>query len=102
MENIKKYYQTVIIREYLWSCGDGGEIMEGFYRIAEEHKDDVDFDDYYYVITLIDDLVPYELIEQFDSLGDSRAQFIDEYEEKIIKIINEKVEEIKNIFEISN
>jgi hypothetical protein len=95
MENTKQYYQTVIIREYLWSCGDGGEIMEGFYRVAE---DDVDFDDYYYVITLIDDHVPYELIEQFDSLGDKRAQFIDEYEEKIIKIINEKVEEIKTFF----
>jgi hypothetical protein len=93
MENTKQYYQTVIIREYLWSCGDGEEIIDGFYRSVE--GDEVDFDDYYYVITLIDDHVPYELIEQFDSLGDSRAQFIDEYEEKIIKIINEKVEEIK-------
>jgi tRNA(Ser,Leu) C12 N-acetylase TAN1 len=92
MENTKQYYQTVIIREYLWSCGDGDEIMEGFYRVAE---DDVDFDDYNYIITLIDDYVPYELIQQFDSLGDMRAQFIDEYEEKIIKIINKKVEEIK-------
>jgi hypothetical protein len=92
MKNTKQYYQTVIIREYLWSCGDGAEIMEGFYRVAE---DDVDFDDYYYVITLIDDHVPHELIEQFDSLGDKRAQFIDEYEQKVINIINKEVEEIK-------
>ena len=92
MKNTKQYDQTVIIREYLWSCGDGEEIIDGFYHSVD---DEVDFDDYYYVIQLIDDYVPQELIERFDSLGDNRAQFIDEYEEKIIKIINEKVEEIK-------
>ena len=74
-----------MIREYLWNSGDAGEMIDAFYHFAED--DDVDFDDYYYIIELIDEKVPSQLIEEFDSYGDERENYIDLYENKIEKII---------------
>ncbi len=74
-----------MIREYLWNAGDGEQIMDAFYHFVDE--DDVEFDDYYYIIDLIDKKVPVELIEEFDALGDYRENHIDLYEEKICEYL---------------
>jgi hypothetical protein len=80
MENNKNYV-SLMIREYLWNSGDADEMIDAFYHFAED--DDVDFDDYYYIIELIDNKVPTQLIQEFDSYGDERENYIDSYEKKI-------------------
>ena len=84
-------YKSVIIREYLWNCGDVQEMREAFNHFAEMNEDDVDFNDYVQVIWMIEKFVPNKLIKRFDSLGDKKEKFIDEYEEKIINIFRKKL-----------
>ncbi len=74
---------------------DIDEIIEGFNMAVK--TDDVNFDDFEYVIYLILFYVPSKLIKQFDLLGDKRAQFIDEYEEKIEMIINKQLQKNKEL-----
>jgi hypothetical protein len=90
----KQFYQSIIIREYLWNCGDIDDIKEGFEMRV--NTDNINFQDYEYVITLIEDFIPAELINSFAELGHKGNHFIDEYEEKINTILNEST---KNILE---
>ena len=89
----QEMYKSVIIREYLWNCGDGGDIMDAFYEFAESNNDDADIDDYWYIVKLIDDYCE-DIMEEFDSIthlmGETDfSQYIDEYEEKIEKRLKE-------------
>jgi hypothetical protein len=83
----QEMYKSVIIREYLWNCGDGGDIMDAFYEFAESNNDDVDIDDYWYIVELIDDFC-VDIITEFNGISHLMSEidffpYIDKYEEKI-------------------
>ena len=74
-----------MIREYLWNCGDGEQMIDAFYHFVDE--DGVEFDDYFYMIDLMDEKVPVKFIEEFDALGDYRQDHIDSYEKKLCEYL---------------
>ena len=88
MNNLKK---SLVIREFLWNSGNIDDIFDAIYHFDGE---EVNEDEYMPMIFLLIDYVPKKLLKEFDNLGDNREKHIDEYEEKIIKIINKKVAEI--------
>ena len=88
MKNLKK---SLVIREFLWNSGNIDDIFDAIYHFTGE---EVNEDEYMPIIFLLIDYVPKKLLKEFDNLGDDREKYIDEYEEKIIKIINKKVAEI--------
>jgi hypothetical protein len=87
----QEMYKTVIIREYLWNCGDGGGIIDTFYEIAETNGDDVNIEDYWYIVEFIDDFC-VDIIREFDDISHLMSEidfssYIDDYEGKIEKRI---------------
>ena len=87
MNNLKK---SLVIREFLWNSGNIDDIFDAIYHFDGE---EVNEDEYMPMIFLLIDYVPKKLLKEFDNF-DNREKHIDEYEEKIIKIINKKVTEI--------
>ena len=85
----QEMYKSLIIREYLWNSGDGGDIMDTFYEFAEDNGDYVDIEDYWYIVEFIDTYC-VDIIREFDEISHLMCEtdfspYIDEYEIKIEK-----------------
>jgi hypothetical protein len=90
MEWTKENLKSLTIREYLWNCGDIDDIIGVYEEVTDTDVDD----DFFTIIDLIDEYCE-DIIKEFNGISHLMSEidffpYIDEYEEKIEKRLEEE------------